>query len=861
MFSIQKQLLFFVLLSFLSFSCNRIHQPEIIREINTGWKFKKQSDSSWLKAKVPGTVHTDLLDNQLIEDPFYRLNELDLQWIDKCNWEYETSFIVSKKELAHQNAQLTFNGIDTYAEVYLNDSLILQPQNMFLRHKLDCKAILKEGKNTLKVMLHSPIKKGVQQHDSTNYKVPISANDLAELGEVENGKRVSAFMRKAPYHFGWDWGPRLVTSGIWRSVDLSFWSGPKITNSYIAQQALSEEAEFLATATIVSNTEESAQVEVHVNDKVLATQRLALKKGRQEVQIPFLIAKPNLWWPNGMGAQFLYDVALKVVTKNSSAKKEQKLGIRAVELVQQPDSIGSSFYFKINGVPTFAKGVNYIPQDVFLPRVSKQKYRHLLESAAAANMNMIRVWGGGVYEDDYFYELCDSLGLMVWQDFMFACSMYPKDKDLISSIYKEAIGNVSRLRNHPSIVLWCGNNEVLSAWKRWGWEDQNKESQSEEIANLLWSAYDTIFHQVLPSAVKKAAPQALYWSASPSSSRGVKSSNNSGDMHYWGVWWGGEPFSAYEKEIPRFMSEYGFQSFPEFEAIKKFTKPEDHDMYSTVMQSHQRSSIGNKTIEKYLLYYYKKPKDFESLLYVSQLMQAHGIGLGAEAHRKNRARCMGSLYWQLNDCWPVASWSSIDYYGKWKALHYTIKKVFAPVIVTHSIEQDTLHTYVVSDLLDTLYAQINYQLLAFNGKPLTAKSKQITVVPNQSNKHLSVAMDRLLANNEKDNVFLKTELLLNDSLITKKHKFFMPFKALNFSKPKLEIKINQLSVKQFQLTISSNTLAKDVFLSLPSEGVFSDNYFDLIPGQEKQVIFNTKKEFDEYSIRENLKILTLADTY
>ena len=332
-------------------------------------------------------------------------------------------------------------------------------------------------------------------------------------------------------------------------------------------------------------------------------------------------------------------------------------------------------------------------------------------------------------------------------------------------------------------------------------------------------------------------------------------------MHYWGVWWGGEPFSAYEKEIPRFMSEYGFQSFPEFKAIKKFTKPEDHDMYSTVMQSHQRSSIGNKTIEKYLLYYYKKPKDFESLLYVSQLMQAHGIGLGAEAHRKNRARCMGSLYWQLNDCWPVASWSSIDYYGNWKALHYTIKKVFAPVIVTHSIEQDTLHTYVVSDLLDTLYAQINYELLAFNGKPLTAKRKQITVAPNQSNKHLSVAMDRLLANNEKDNVFLKTELLLNDSLITKKHKFFMPFKALNFSKPKLEIKINELSVKQFQLTISSNTLAKDVFLSLPSEGVFSDNYFDLIPGQQKQVIVNTKKEFDEYSIRENLKILTLADTY
>ena len=507
-------------------SCQPTDINEKIRVINEGWSFKKQSDTLWFKATVPGTIHTDLLANNIIEDPFFRLNELNLQWIDKCNWEYKTSFSVSKEERNFINAQLVFNGLDTYADVYLNDSLILQADNMFLRYKLDCRALLKEGDNALRIVFYSPILKGIQKYDATNYKLPISANDLAEIGEVENGKRVSAFIRKAPYHFGWDWGPRLVTSGIWRKVELQFWNGLKIENSFIEQQELNQIAKFTASASINSNEDKEVHIQVRVEDSLVAEKKVELKRGSQNISIPFEILNPRLWWPNGMGEQFLYDVKLCIQANGYSVQTAHKIGLRNVQLIQQPDSTGTSFYFKINGVPTFAKGVNYIPQDVFLPRVSKEHYRHILQSAKDANMNMIRLWGGGIYECDYFYELCDSLGLMVWQDFMFACSMYPKDDDIVSSIYDEAIDNIRRLRNHPCIVLWCGNNEVLSAWKRWGWEEQVKKEQSEEIANLLWSAYDTIFHHVLPLAVKKSAPKSLYWSASPSSSKGVKSSNN-----------------------------------------------------------------------------------------------------------------------------------------------------------------------------------------------------------------------------------------------------------------------------------------------------------------------------------------------
>ena len=836
-------------------SCNH-KQSKNTQPLNENWKFKSTSDSSWLPALVPGTVHTDLLANKIIDDPFCRLNEQELQWIDKLSWEYKTSFIISEEELTFQNIQLVFNGLDTYSNVYLNDSLLFVSDNMFLRYKVDVERVLVKGENNLRVVFQSPILEGVKKYDATSYSVPVSGNDLAELGQVEDGKKVSAFTRKAPYHYGWDWGPRLVTSGIWKPVQLEMWSGISISDLHIEQTSINQVAKMVANVEVISDESSEIEAVVFVDNKRITQQNIAIKTNENKLSIPFEINDPERWWPNGMGDQKLYNVKVQISTAKAMDNKETKIGLREVELMRSSDSIGSAFYFKINGVSTFAKGVNYIPQDIFIPRVNKLRYNHLLNSAAAANMNMIRVWGGGIYENDIFYELCDSLGLMVWQDFMFACSMYPNESDFINSINLEAVDNIKRLRNHPSIVLWCGNNEVLSAWKRWGWEKEVVANQSEEIAAKLWNTYDTIFHHILANAVENYSPQTPYWSASPSSSPGIKSSNNEGDMHYWGVWWGGEPFTAYETKIPRFMSEYGFQSFPEFKAVKKFTSSLDHDIYSEVMKSHQRSSIGNKTIEKYLLRNYKKPKDFEAFLYVSQLLQAYGISLGAEAHRRNRARCMGSLYWQLNDCWPGASWSSIDYYGNWKALHYEIKNAFSTVIVSHQLKNDTLSCFVVSDSINHFNGKLHVSILDFNGKELKSFNKSIVVESNSSRKHIKIPIEKF----NKSATFVKASLVSKKVIIAKSNYFLKPFKDLSLKKPEIKFQIRR-NKSEYILTLESNTLAIGVFLSLDKAHFFSDNYFDLIPGEKKQVVLKIDEEIDGKYLNKNLKIITLADTY
>ncbi len=652
-------------------------------QLHTNWVFKKKDSNNWKKANIPGTVHTDLIANNNIKNPFYRLNEHDLQWIDKSDWEYKTTFNLTKEDLAKQHIEIEFKGLDTYAKIYLNDQLIQETDNMFRTYTLDLKPFVKEKENTLKVVLESPINRGIKKHDAIDYKIPVSNNDLAEIGKVPEQKLVSIFSRKAGYHFGWDWGPRLVTSGIWRSVTLRSWDNFKINDVFLRQKKIDSTARLTAQIELTAvKAFEKSMIEINVGDIIVKTTEQSLKSGKNTLSIPFEIKNPELWWPNGMGNQKLYTVNVKVTANKHTDSKSHRIGLRTIELITEKDSIGSNFYFKINGKATFMKGANYIPQDVFLTRVESKNYKHILTSAKEANMNMLRVWGGGIYENDEFYKLCDEMGLLIWQDFMFACAMFPGDKAFLDNVKQEAIDNVKRLRNHTSIALWCGNNEILSAWENWGWKKDVEKKQSKAVADTIWKAYTDIFHKILPEVVNEYDSDRRYWASSPSTELGVPESFDKGDAHYWGVWWGKEPFENYNVKIPRFMSEFGFQSFPELTTVNKYTIPEDHDIFSDVMKSHQRSTIGNGTIEEYMLRHYRKPKDFSSFLYVSQLLQAYGITTGIEAHRKNRKRCMGSLYWQINDCWPVASWSSIDYYGKWKALHYGVKKSFKKTILS-----------------------------------------------------------------------------------------------------------------------------------------------------------------------------------
>ena len=706
------------------------------RELTENWGFKEVDTRDWLPASVPGTVHTDLMANGLIEDPFYRLNERKVQWVDKKDWVYQCSFEISPEEFERQHHELRFEGLDTYASVYINDIRVLQSNNMHRTYTVDVKEHLLEGTNTLRILLESPIKKGVALYDALDYKIPVSANDQAETGEVPGGKRVNVFTRKAAYHYGWDWGPRLVTSGIWRPVTLISWDDFRISDMVLNQELNGDVARILAHLEIESSIENAnALLQLKLDDDVIASTKVRLSKGKQDFNIPIKIDRPELWWPNGLGKQHLYNLQVKLQRKEVISTVNQHIGIRTIELTADSVLSQPNFYFKVNGKPTFAKGVNYIPQDIFLPRVSHKDYERILQAAADANMNMIRVWGGGVYEDERFYELCDSLGLMVWQDFMFACAMYPGDAEFLENVKQEAIDNVKRLQKHPSMALWCGNNEVLAAWKRWGWEQTTIEEQSPEIANKIWRHYDTLFHHILPEVVSKYHRGIDYWASSPSASEGLPEEYTHGDTHYWGVWWGKEPFENFNTKISSFMSEYGFQSFPIYESFEKFAEKQDRDMYSEVMKAHQRSSIGNATIEEYMKRSHRKPIGFEELLYMSQLLQADGIQSGIEAHRRNKDRCYGSLYWQLNDCWPGASWSSIDYYGKWKALHYKVKEAFAPVIVSHEFVDGDLLISVVSDRLSKFDGELLVTLSEFKGiERILNWSQVVNLEPNSTKK-------------------------------------------------------------------------------------------------------------------------------
>ncbi len=859
----KKHLYWLVAIVIMLLSCDITDSNLLIqKEINENWQFSQSGKNEWLPAKVPGTVHTDLLDNGKIEDPFYRLNEHNLQWIDKVDWEYKTTFAVDGELLGKDVVELDFKGLDTYTDVFVNGEKVLSADNMFRDWRADVKAVLKEGENELHVVLHSPITEGIKKYDAQGYVIPVSNNDLAEIGQVEGNKMVSIYTRKAGYHFGWDWGPRFVTSGIWRPVALKAWNSAKIENLQIVQNTVAEDkAKFTAVFEIEAVTEEKANLSVTNDGTNLAASSVELKKGVAKYSVDFEIDNPKLWWTNGLGEAHLYNIKGELNVGGSIVSEETRIGIRTLELVRDKDASGTSFYFKLNGHPVFMKGANYIPNDVFLPRVTEENYRKVVETAKVSNNNMLRVWGGGVYEEDIFYDLCDEAGILVWQDFMFACAMFPGDEAFLENIKQEAIDNVKRLRNHPSIGLWCGNNEILAAWKGWGWE-QKELALNPENAAKIWKAYEDIFHKVLPEVVAEYDSQRSYWSSSPSSGTGIPADLVNGDEHYWGVWWGKAPFQTYATHLPRFMSEYGFQSFPEIATVRKYAIPEDYDIFSEVMKSHQRSTIGNGTIEYYMLQEYKKPKDFESFLYVNHVLQAEGIKFGLEGHRRAMPFCMGSLYWQINDVWPVASWSSTDYYQQWKALQYYVKKGFEPVLVSPFTVGDTLKVDVINDRLTEINATLKLKMIDFGGKVLWEKTSEVTVPANASTNYFEVNKTAFLkeSGNQAANSVLVCELVSEGNKLSSKNSFFFkPFKELKIEKPQVSVETAKTG-EGFDITLKTDKLAKNVYLQIgDEEGFFSDNYFDLLPGE--MVIIQLKTSVSEEKLKEVLTVRTLDEAF
>ena len=822
-----------------------------VKNLHEGWKFRQARLTNWYPATVPGVVHTDLLQNKIIEDPFFRLNERGLQWIDKEDWVYETCFTLAADMMRKENMELVFEGLDTYADVYLNDECILKADNMFRRWSIPVRQYIREEDNILKVYFHSPVKIDVPKWDALPYQYPAS-NDQSENGGLFN-KKISIFARKAGYHYGWDWGPRLVTSGIWRPVYIRAWSDLRINDVFIEQKEVGAGRAVIAGHVELDADKDMDGVLVTITDeatgRVLGERQADLKRGTNRVTVDFVLHKPKLWWSNGLGEPFLYRFRTDIIAGGDLLdSKTERVGIRSLKVVHQPDKDGHTFYIELNGRPVFAKGANYIPSDNFLPRVTPENYKRTILDAAGVNMNMLRVWGGGIYENDVFYDLCDEHGIMIWQDFMFACSMYPAEGALLDNIRQEAVDNVKRLRNHACIALWCGNNECQDAWLGWGWK-REIERQNKEYADKIWAQYRQQYHVTLPGVVREYAPGTFYWPSSPFAFEGEMSGTTDGDRHYWSVWHGKAPISDYDSEKSRFFSEYGFQSFPEFESVKRYAPyPEDWDIRSEVMMSHQRGGDhANGLIETYLLNEYKKPRDFRAFLYMNHVLQGDAIKTAIESHRRQMPYNMGTLFWQHNDCWPVASWASRDYYGRWKAQHYYVRKAYDDILISPVVEGDDLKVYAVSDRLENTSGRLQLQVCQFDGTVVHHWDKSVGISGNDSRVCFSAPLAKLLEGADRGTVYVRVDYTDKSGRVY--HNNYCLGKQKDMDYPKVDLQTEVRSIEGgYEVTVSADKFARAVCLSVAdNESVYSDNYFDVQPKSSVQVQVRTRLSAEAFN--------------
>lgn len=852
---------FSLILTLLLLMSNMVSAGSFRQNIDSGWKFRQARLYNWYPAAVPGVVHTDLMANRMIEDPYYRLNERGVQWIDKEDWIYQTVIEVEPELMRQTHIRLVCEGLDTYADVYLNGTKIIAADNMFREWKADVKPLLKGKNDTLKVYFHSPIKMDMPKWEALPYQLE-AGNDQSENGGLFD-RRVSVFARKAGYHYGWDWGPRLVTSGIWKPVYLEGWSGIKIENIFFRQpEVSSKRARLCNEVTVLADRAGEAEVAVtdEATGKVWTRRAVNLEKGENRVSLPFEIRNPKLWWTNGLGDPHLYRFTTTVrAAEKAEDAKSLKVGVRSLKIIHKPDRCGHSFYVELNGVPLFSKGANYIPQDNFLPRVTDRKYEETVLAAVNANMNMLRVWGGGIYEKDIFYDLCDKYGILVWQDFMFACSLYPAEGKLLENIRQEAIENVKRLRNHACIALWCGNNECQDAWFNWGWK-RKYEKMNPEYAAKIWKEFKDLYFVTLPEVVKEYDPDSFYWPSSPFAGYDHGSNDRDGDRHYWEVWHGKKPVSEYNRVRSRFFSEYGFQSFPEFCSVKKYApEPRDWSIGSEVMMAHQRGGAhANELIETYLENEYRKPRSFEDFLYMNQVLQGDAIKTAMEAHRRDKPYCMGTLFWQHNDCWPVASWSSRDYYGRWKAQHFFAKKAYRDMLVSPVLKgRDTLDVFVVSDRMKPFYGELKLTIETFGGEVLYELSRKRRVGPNCSLCLVQVPLNKVLNNRKRSDLLVHVELQERGGKASAyaNNLFFERQGNLEYPDVKVNYTLEECE-EGCRMTLQSDKFARAVYVSDDDgELTCSDNWFDLLPGEKKSIILHTGRSIDE--LKRILKIKTM----
>jgi beta-mannosidase len=857
---------------------SRIHDerpPADVIDLNGKWKFRATDEKDWMDAEVPGTVQQDLIRAGRMEDPYYRDNEFDAQWVEKKEWEYSRDFNVDRSFLKKDRIILDCRGLDDICELYLNDSLIAYTQNMFIEYEFDVKKNLKEGKNTLRAVFSPVLEWNRKQADADPRVTWHKGKDATGDGT----KGLLFYSRKEASDFGWDWGIRLVSCGIWRPVRIAGYDKSRITDLRVDQDLSDSKTAVLDISAETENYSETTmylKIDVSLSDKTVGGVTLPVRGNKASG--PVVIPNPELWWPNGWGEHPLYIVRAELYDNSGTIDTKQfRIGLRKIEISEEPDDRGQSFGIKVNGRLIFCKGANWMPADALPGRLTESKYVELLSACKESNMNMIRLWGGGLYEPAIFYDYCDENGIMIWHDFMFASGPYLAVDSYLENVGAEIKNVDRRLRHHPSIALWCGNNE--SEINMVGGQDWLKK-----YPGVTWEDFDRIFYDLIPKTAALYDPQRPYYPSSPHNPLDRAKSTpewqtSSGTVHTYEVWGGEKRFDAFSQMGKyRFVAEFGFQSLPHIETVNYFTAPGDRYFPSTIMDHHNltgkkpNQNQGNVRIATFTADMFRMPSGIRNWVTVSQILQGEGMRMGCEALRRNYPNSTGAMYWQLNDNWPVISWSSIDYFGRWKAVQYMAKRFFSPILVSGIVKEDSVIIYSSNDCLDEKKCRLEWNLSQFDGKVLKNGSKEVSLPSNISSVTERIGLgdlvreDSTLGTYRKDsyrkrgNLFFSFRLIEGDSVLSSNTLFFVPPKYWDLNEPGLNFRKSVVNGK-IKIDITAESFAPYVELGVTgSYAHFSDNYFHLAPGEKKTVYISSSELSGEETIK-RLFARSLIDTY
>lgn len=816
--------------------------PTIRFPLDGPWTFHAAESKTSHPATVPGCVHDDLIANSLIPDPYFGENENALQWIGETEWVYERTFEIADTLVSAPHVVLRCEGLDTLATVEINGQLAGKADNMFRTWEWNVRSLLRTGTNSIRICF-APVLPLIREKQTERPMYSWNAKGgVAYWG--------AAYVRKMACNFGWDWGPKLVSAGIWKPVSLVAWSKGRIIDAHIRQHhPVGGGPVFLEVTPQVDGAD---SVRVTVKEQESSTPVAPPLSAPSGSPIRVEIPSPRLWWPNGMGGQPLYHVLVESLDGRGQVldRREWRIGLRTIELQRHPDAWGESFQFAVNGIPFFAKGANWIPTDPFPSSQKPERLRTLLKAAAAAHMNMIRVWGGGVYAGEDLLDVCDELGLLVWQDFMFACSTYPTyDPAFLDNVAEEARDAIRRIRHRACLALWCGNNEL----------EQGLVADHWSPTTMSWEDYGRLFDRLLPDVVGELDPDTVYWPSSPHSPKERKNFNSpgEGDAHLWEVWFSDAPFESYRACGHRFNSEFGFQSFPELATVAAFARPADWNISGPVFEHHQRSGPGNARIFQKIMDWFRVPKDFPSTLALSQIVQALAITYGVEHWRRSMPRGMGTLYWQLNDNWPCASWSSIDSFGRWKALHYAARRFFAPLHLSALEERGTTTVHITSDLLEDVRGTVYWTITDLAGTVLSTGHHDVDCPARSSGKAFELCPDP--AGPDRRSLLIWLALESGGRRVSETVVIHDRPRRLEWLDPRISTVWSEES-GMVSATLSVEAPALWVWLEL-ADTVFSDNYFALRPGESKTITFPMPPHLDLARLKELVQVRSLVDTY